>query len=92
MKAYVKPAMMALSISANDQLCGSCTFSTRENKDDFLIYLGNPEANWNDVNGNEILEPGESAIFGHGEDCDFEYAGYCKHKAVENELSQVFTS
>lgn len=91
MKAYVKPAMMALSISANDQLCGSCTFSTRENKDIFSIYLTIPKAEWND-DGDGILEPGESAIFGHGEDCDFEYAGYCKHAAVKNGSEQVFTS
>lgn len=91
MKAYAKPAMMALSISANDQLCGSCTFSTRENQDKFLIYLDTPEAKWED-DGDRILEPKESAIFGLGEDCTFEYEGYCKHKAVENGLSQVFTS
>lgn len=91
MKAYVKPAMMALSISANDQLCGSCTFSTRENQDKFLIYLGDSVAKWND-DGDEILEPGESAIFGHGEDCDLEYVGYCKHAAVKTGSQQVFTS
>lgn len=91
MKAYVKPAMMALSISANDQLCGSCTFSTRENKDIFSVYLTISKAEWND-DGDGILEPGESAIFGHGEDCDFEYAGYCKHAAVQSGLRQVFTS
>lgn len=91
MKAYVKPAMMALSISANDQLCGSCTFSTRENQDEFSIYLTIPEAEWND-NDNGILEPGESAIFGPGEECNYEYKGYCKHAAVKNGLVQVFTS
>ena len=91
MKAYVKPAMTALSISANDQLCGSCTFSTRENKDIFSIYLNIPKAEWND-DGDGILEPGESAIFGPGEDCHFEYEGYCKHAAVQNKLIQVFTS
>lgn len=91
MKAYAKPAMMALSISANDQLCGSCTFSTRENQDKFSSYLYMPEAEWKD-DGDGILEPGESAIFGLGEDCRVVYDGYCKHKAVENELVQVFTS
>lgn len=94
MKAYVKPAMMALSISANDMLCGSCSYSTRENKDYLATYKGLKGVEWDDTNGDGVIGRNESNLFGQSDDCDYKIAGmYCKYASADiSGFQQVFTS
>mgnify|MGYP001042229617 CR=1 FL=1 len=94
MKAYVKPAMMALSISANDMLCGSCSYSTRENKDTLGVYQGMQGVVWDDKNGDGVIDPKESNIFGQSDECGYKTDGlYCKYTSADiSGYQQVFTS
>lgn len=92
MKAYVKPAMMALSISANDMLCsGTCEVTTRDSKNSFIQNLNSM---WG-IGGNDdsILDP-EDKVFGNATDCDPNriLEGYCKYTAAEQDMIQLFTS
>lgn len=92
MKAYVKPAMMALSISANDMLCsGACEVKTRDSTNPFIQNLN---AMWG-AGGNDssILDPNDN-VFGNATDCDPEriLEGYCKYTASDDSLIQLFTS
>lgn len=91
MKAYVKPAMMALSISANDMLCGSCTAKTRENSElneGLQWFLG---TDWNDKNSDKIVQDGEtSALFDSDDSCLKSYKGYCKYAGAQT--SMLFSS
>lgn len=94
MKTYVKPAMMALSISANDMLCGSCSYSTRENKDILAAYKGLPGVEWNDTNDDGVIGLDESNLFGQSDDCGYKITGmYCKYASADiSGYQQVFTS
>ena len=77
MKEYKKPAMMALSLSANDMLCGDCNVKTRFTEDPFILKLA---AEWG-KGGNipDILDPGDN-VFGTGETgCSIELDTYCKY-------------
>lgn len=91
MKAYVKPAMMALSISANDMLCGSCTAKTREDSDlneGLKWFLG---TDWNDKNSDNIVQDGEtSVLFDFEDSCSRPYNGYCKYAGAQT--SMLFSS
>ena len=86
MKEYKKPAMMALSISANDQLCGSCDIGTRNNPEysDLDAKFGNRDGLFDQTDVDSF------GLFGSGEDCDFECTGYCKFTANDNQ--SLFTS
>lgn len=87
MKAYVKPAMMALSISANDMLCGSCTAKTRENpelNEGLKWFLG---TEWNDKNSDDIVQDGEtSVLFDSDDSCSKSYEGYCKYNGAQTSI------
>lgn len=92
MKTYVKPAMMALSISANDMLCsGSCTVQTRFDKD----LSSKLEGFFPESNKDGVFTPDEAGEAFSGEDsCNvkFDYNNYCKYTAAEQGLTQLFTS
>lgn len=87
MKAYVKPAMMALSISANDMLCGSCTAKTREDSElnaELQLFLSN---HWTDTNNDNIVQENEAtALFGLNEDCQCSYKDYCKYNGAQTSI------
>lgn len=92
MKTYVKPAMMALSISANDMLCsGTCEVKTRDSTDSFIQSLNKMWGAGGE--NNDILDPGDR-VFGNATDCDPEriLEGYCKYTASDDSLIQLFTS
>lgn len=88
MKEYKKPAMMALSISANDLLCG-CDVKTRDTNDPFIQNLNKL---WG-AGGNDdgILDPDDKVFGSIEEQCDEDriLEGYCKF-GVEG--MQLFTS
>lgn len=92
MKAYVKPAMMALSISANDMLCsGSCTVKTRFDKD----LSSKLEGLFPNSNKDGVFTPDETGeAFSSNDPCDveFDYNNYCKYTAFDEGLAQLFTS
>ena len=94
MKKYQKPAMLALSLSANDNLCGTCSYSTRENKDSLYVVGLIPEVDWVDGNNDGVIGPGESNLFANQLDtCVIDYGEYCKFTAADEIGSQtVFTS
>lgn len=90
MKEYKKPAMLALSISANDRLCGGCQLGTRNNP-----YFIDLDGTFGDKNG--VFTRDEAAaigMFGSTEnECFNPYEGYCKFTATQDEgLPSVFTS
>lgn len=93
MKAYVKPAMMALSISANDMLCsGDCTAKTRIDKD-----LSNTlEKFFPGSNNDGVFTPDEAgnAFASSADSCTEFVEGmkYCKYNAAREEMIQLFTS
>lgn len=97
MKAYVKPAMMTLSISANDMLCTGCAEGTRYNE----RLSGMLEAEFADRTeitlDNFFTDAEASAVgaFGSGEvQCTVpvKIEGYCKYSAVEHSMAQIFNS
>ena len=87
MKAYKKPKLMVLSISANDALCAGCGKATRG--DPLFDILDNPPTGNNDGVFNK-----QDPIFASGEECTCtgEYTEYCKFTGAENGLTQLFTS
>lgn len=92
MKAYVKPAMTALSISANDMLCsGSCKVQTRFDKD----LSSKLEGFFPGSNNDGVFTPEEAGnAFASTESCTekFDYNNYCKYTASEAGQTQLFTS
>ena len=94
MKVYQKPAMLVLSISANDMLCGNCTAKTRIDKDlnSALQAFFNVKGGWTDENGDGIVGDGETNLFDDTASCGSYYEGYCKFTGAENGLQQLFTS
>ncbi len=93
MKVYQKPAMLVLSISANDMLCSSgCTVQTRHNKEISLAL----EAYFNVPNSDGFFtreEAGE-AFASSADSCTsmVEYQNYCKFNASQQGMQQLFTS
>lgn len=90
MKQYQKPALYALSLSANDALCawGSCQAKTRYDaalNQWLLIQFG-------DKNGNGIFDSGDGNFFAATEACDDVFEGYCKFTAADDNMTQLFTS
>lgn len=94
MKTYVKPAMMALSISANDMLCGNCTKPTRNDMDWILaldgLNLGKGEIWVKDNNNDGAISESETNLFAAGDDCQVTYENYCKFSGADD--VKVFTS
>ena len=93
MKAYVKPAMMALSISANDMLCTSCTVKTRENK----VLSGMLDDHFNTDGSDGIFSEAEAdsvGAFGPAGDCEnpMQMYEYCKYTATESNYQSIFNS
>lgn len=78
MKKYEKPMLMAVSVSGNDQLCGSCSdqgrtplYNNEELKNNLLLYA--------DKNGDGELSRDEaSMLFGLEDNCKRPLDGYCK--------------
>lgn len=86
MKTYVKPAMMALSISANDQLCGGCDIGTRGN-----LHYKDLDDKFGDGDGTLTEQEAKNhGLFGTLEDCDMGVENYCKFTANDNRA--LFTS
>lgn len=79
MKQYTKPAMMVLSLSANDMLCSGCVVKLMN--DDFgQILLGSFDSN---KDGRLTWEDFSPNLFGAGEQCtdtptDPLLEAYCK--------------
>ena len=81
MKTYQKPVLVALSLNANDRLCGEC----HDNGANILLYQNptGPYAQFfdqlfgNPVNG--VLTREELVnLFGPGESCNIVAEEYCK--------------
>lgn len=92
MKTYVKPAMMALSISANDMLCsGTCVEKTRDSTDAFIQKLNEMYGAGGKYDG--IFDPADN-VFGNETDCDPNniFDKYCKYSATDEGRIQLFTS
>ena len=91
MKTYVKPAMMALSISANDALCEGCSETTRDKAPAWLYDFFNQNG-FGDTNGNGILDGDDApGLFSVAESCDKQtLENYCKHNPSDS--NRVFTS
>lgn len=87
MKKYQKPAMLELSITANDQLCGGCEIGTRNDpryRDLDLILGYNKDGVFTKEEAEEI------GMFGKDEDCENPYDLYCKFTSNGN--LALFTS
>ena len=83
MKKYTKPALMALSISANDMLCSGCGADPARDNGIGAILLGNGF----DSNGDGIVDWSDfgEKDFGQPEACKNQAPGlesYCKHTSV----------
>lgn len=97
MKAYVKPAMMALSISANDMLCTGCAEGTKNNKMLSGMLEEQFEGNSGITPDQFFTEEEANAVgaFGSSEaQCTVpvEIGKYCKYTAVENNMVGIFNS
>ena len=94
MKTYVKPAMMALSISANDMLCGNCTKPTRNDMGWILaldgLDFGEGKILVKDSNNDGAISESETNLFAADEDCRVTYENYCKFSGADD--VKVFTS
>ena len=85
MKTYQKPVLVALSLNANDRLCGECN----DNGASILLYrdpTGN-DAQYFDLlagDGDGIITKGEfERLFSSTNDsCSFEAVGYCKFSST----------
>ena len=93
MKTYVKPAMMALSISANDMLCTSCSVKTRDDK----VLSGMLDAHYKTDGSDGIFSKEEAdsvGAFGPAGDCEnlMEIYAYCKYTATESNYQSIFNS
>ena len=87
-KIYEKPKLMALSLSGNDQLCGSCSDKGSSN----LLYQ-DPTSGMalaiDFLAGNDdgVLTRDEAdRAFGPGESCEFAIDSYCKFTASDDML------
>ena len=85
MKTYQKPVLVALSLNANDRLCGECT----DHNASILLYQ-DPTGFFaqyldllvgNSVDGVLTREELEN-LFGPGENCRVEADGYCKFSST----------
>ena len=86
MKKYQKPAMLELSITANNQLCGGCEIGTRNDPryKDLDSIVGNNDGLFTEKEAEAI------GLFGTNEGCEKPYEQYCKFTSNGN-LS-LFTS
>ena len=88
MKTYEKPRLMALSLSGNDQLCGSCSDKGSTN----LLYKdpsGGLALGLDFLVGNDdgVLTKEEAArAFGPNEGCEIPVESYCKFTSSSDML------
>ena len=83
MKKYTKPALMALSISANDMLCSGCGADPARDNGIGAILI----ANGFDRNGDGRVDWSDfgTTEFGQPEACEdpaYGLESYCKHTSV----------
>ena len=85
MKKYEKPLLTAVSVSGNDQLCGSCSDeAAKQNKTPELLYKDpNSALAWQiDFISGDGVKPltrqEASNAFGTGEACKDTVTQYCK--------------
>lgn len=90
MKTYQKPALLALSLSANDKLCNGCSAQTRFDSalNSFLIdFFGDNDSDgifeYEDAMAKGLFDDGSCAN-------QFEYEGYCKFTGADDQI--LFTS
>ena len=86
MKNYQKPAMLVLSLSANDMLCSSCDAKTKVDtglNSGLKIFLGDK---WTDKNGDTYVGDGETNLFDDTTSCEAVYDGYCKYAGAANHV------
>ena len=91
MKNYEKPRLMFLSLSGNDQLCGSCADMMVKYPDKQGILLGQDPTgelaqNIDMMIGNRdrVLSREEGLMaFGADESCARQINGYCKFTAMD---------
>ena len=79
MKMYEKPVLMAVSVSGNDQLCGSCTDEGKEPL--YQNPTGNVASIIDRAAGNKdgtLTREEANFAFGPGENCKRETIMYCK--------------
>lgn len=96
MKQYQKPRLVALSLSANDMLCGGCTAQTRFDSGLSSIF---ENAFPGSVNADGFFtkeEADEIGLFASSADTCSTEAGnmfqYCKFSAADNGYMTIFTS
>ena len=85
MKTYEKPRLMALSLSGNDQLCGSCAGGTTLHNDHALAeFLMNKFGFGDSTDG--VQKEDFAGVFGTSEhQCTTkEINNYCKFSAVDS--------
>lgn len=93
MKQYQKPALYALSLSANDALCYGCGVKTSEETSLNMFLLAMfPQL---DLDGDGFFSKQEyeaSGLFASSENCQLEidYNGYCKFTSTDD--NKIFTS
>lgn len=89
MKTYVKPAMMALSISANDALC-ACTIKPEDQVfQDIIAFHGIVDLNSDDkITGSDFADGlyFTTAEASCGNDYKINIEGYCKFTGSSNVL------
>ena len=84
-KTYEKPRLMALSLSGNDQLCGTCADNNGQ-----LLYkdpTGTIAKGIDILVGNrdgKLTKAETSNIFGFKEDCHSPVENYCKFTSTGN--------
>ena len=84
MKTYQKPVLVALSLNANDRLCGEC----HDNGANILLYQNptGPFARYFDQlvgNLDGVLTRAElENLFGPGESCNIVAEEYCKFSST----------
>ena len=80
MTKYEKPMMTVLSLTGNEQLCGSC----RDNNASILLVNDQTgladQLDWLAGNGDGTLTRSEAmAMFGSGDECSRVVDAYCKY-------------
>lgn len=95
MKEYKKPAMMALSISANDALCYGCSAKTRFDTDLSTLLEIEILGKYDDgfFTWDEAASVG--AFASATDSCskiEVDFSQYCKFTAADEGLTQLFTS
>lgn len=87
MKTYEKPKLIALSLSGNDHLCGSCDGglklgSMKETDALYMYFSAILDTNQDKkISRDEFMS---SSAFGNDESCTIPVTGYCKFNSAQN--------